>query len=240
MVMSASIGTDSSILIVEDDPETAEVVSTLLTSHGYRTTLVDSGHAALALISDNFDLVLLDLNLPDISGLDILRYARAHSYVMPMIVLSGYGRDVERVQSLEEGADDYMSKPFTPEELVARVRAILRRMAWFPRPETRLQVRQLELDIPRRQGIIRGERFHLTPTEYGILAMLMRRAGDVVSYDQILMHVWGDEYRDDYSVLRVNISRLRVKIEEKQRHSAYIVTVPGVGYYMPTASRQLS
>lgn len=225
------------ILIVEDDEDTAEVVSTLLNEAGYQTVAVDRGEVALhEIASTEPDLVLLDLNLPDIHGLEVLKQVRSQSF-LPMIVLSGYGRERDKVVALEAGADDYMQKPFSPEELVARVAALLRRVDWTPQPETKLVVRQLELDIPRRQAFIRGQRLHLTPIEYGLLVTIMRQAGQVVSHDELLRVVWGAEYQNDYSVLRVNISRLRQKIEQNPRHPTYIITVPGQGYRMPTTSR---
>lgn len=222
------------ILIVEDDEDTAEVVSTLLKDAGYQTTAVDCGEAALDNISVlKPDLVLLDLKLPDINGLDVLRSVRATSF-LPMIVLSGFGKDRDRVQALEAGADDYMSKPFSPDELIARVRALLRRVEWTPKPETQLAVRRLHLDMPRRLASIDGQRLHLTPIEYGILVTLMRNAGKIISHDELLRAVWGENYRGDFSVLRVNISRLRQKLEDNPRRPSYIVTVPGQGYWMPT------
>ena len=225
---------DLNILIVEDDEDTAEVVATLLEDAGFRAKAVDRGEMALdEIMAQNPDLVLLDLNLPDINGIDILKNVRSHSH-LPMIVLSGFGKDRDRVIALEAGADDYMAKPFSPEELVARVKALLRRVEWTPKPETHLKVRDLELDMPRRQAAIRGKKLHLTPIEYGILVMLMRAAGQVVSHDELLSSVWGDQYRDDFSVLRVNISRLRQKLEENPRRPTYIVTAPGQGYWMPT------
>jgi two-component system, OmpR family, KDP operon response regulator KdpE len=223
------------VLIVEDDDNTAEVIQTLLKDVGYRATCVDTGIDAMNEIAASVpDLVLLDLNLPDMNGLEILRAVRTHSF-LPMIVISGAGRDRDRVLSLEAGADDYMAKPFSAEELIARVRALLRRVEWTPKPETRLQVRRLELDMPRRQASIRGRKLHLTPIEYGILTILMRKAGKVVSHEDLLRAVWGDNFstKDDYSVLRVNISRLRQKVEENPRRPTYIVTVPGQGYWMP-------
>ncbi len=223
------------ILIVEDDEDTAEVVCTLLEDAGFKATAVDQGKAALCEISSmSPDLVLLDLNLPDINGLEVLREVREHSF-LPMIVLSGYGKDRDRVIALEIGADDYMSKPFSPEELVARVRALLRRVEWTPKAETHLMVRELELDMPRRQATIRSQRLHLTRTEYLILVTLMRKAGEVVHHDELLLAVWGDNYKGDYSVLRVNISRLRQKLEEDPRRPRYVVTVPGQGYWMPAS-----
>ncbi len=222
------------ILVIEDDDNTAEVIRILLRDVGFRPVTVDCGQDAIhELSSSTPDLILLDLNLPDMNGLEILRAVRMNSFV-PVIVLSGYGKDRDRVVALEAGADDYMAKPFSPEELIARVRALLRRVEWTPRPETRLTVRRLDLDMPRRQAMIRGRKLHLTPIEYGILALLMRKAGKVVTHDDLLRAVWGDNYRGDYSVLRVNISRLRQKLEENPRRPTYIVTVPGQGYWMPT------
>ncbi len=220
------------ILIVEDDEDTAEVVCTLLNEAGYKAVAVDTGEIALSEIASTApDLVLLDIGLPDIDGLEVLKQVRNHSF-MPMIILSGYNRERDKVVALEAGADDYMAKPFSPEELVARVNALLRRIDWTPQPETKLTVRQLELDIPRRQVTVRGQRKHLTPIEYGILLALMRNAGQLVTHDELLHGVWGEEY-EDYSILRVNISRLRQKIEQNPRHPTYIVTVPSQGYRMP-------
>lgn len=222
------------VLIVEDDDDTAEVVRTLLKDVGFDAYSVDKGEDALALISTSSpDLVLLDINLPDMNGIDILRSVRSHSF-LPMIVISGFGKDRDRVLALEAGADDYLAKPFSPDELIARVKALMRRVEWTPKPETKLAVRRLELDLPRRQATIRGKKLHLTPIEYGILVTLMRRAGKVITHDDLLRAVWGDNYRGDYSVLRVNISRLRQKVEENARRPTYIVTVPGQGYWMPT------
>jgi two-component system, OmpR family, KDP operon response regulator KdpE len=231
MVMLRDAGRQ--ILIVEDDEETAEVVCTLLNEAGYNAVAVDSGEGALTEIaSTQPDLVLLDIGLPDIDGMEVLKQVRSHSF-LPMIVLSGYGRERDKVTALEAGADDFMAKPFSSEELIARVAALLRRIDWTPQPETQLVVRQLELDIPRRQATIRGHRLHLTPIEYGILVTMMRGAGQLVTHDELLRGVWGEQYEGDYSVLRVNISRLRQKIEQNPRHPTYIVTVPGQGYRMP-------
>ncbi len=232
--MLMSDNSEAQILIVEDDEDTAEVVCTLLQDAGYHAVAVDRGELALNEIENlSPDLVVLDINLPDINGLDILRQVRTQSF-LPMIILSGYGKDRDRVIALEAGADDYMSKPFSPEELIARVRALLRRVEWTPEPETRLRVRELELDMSRRQATIYGKRLHLTPIEYLILVTLMRNAGKVISHDELLSSVWGDDYKGDYSVLRVNISRLRQKLEKNPRHPSYIVTVPSQGYWMPT------
>lgn len=222
------------ILIVEDDYETAEVVCAVLENAGYSAVAVDSGAQALSKIADNApDLVLLDLKLPDIHGLELLRQVRVNSF-LPMIILSGFTKESDKVLALEAGADDYLAKPFSHDELVARVGALLRRIDWTPTSEPKLIVRHLELDMARRQATIRGKRLHLTPIEYGILVTLMRHPDSVISHDDLLRAVWGEQYEGDYSVLRVNISRLRQKLEENTRHPSYIVTVPGQGYMMPS------
>ncbi len=221
------------ILVVEDDDDTSEVICTLLENAGYQPHPVATGEDALDSISRLApDLVLLDIKLPDINGLEVLRAVRAYSF-LPMIVLSGVGQDRDRIVALESGADDYLGKPFSPEELVARVRALLRRVEWTPNRDIQLRVRDLELDLPRRQVILKGKRLHLTPVEYGILVTLMRKAGVVVSHDELLHAVWGDSFRSDYSVLRVNVSRLRQKVESNPRRPTYVVTAPGRGYWMP-------
>lgn len=221
------------ILIVEDDADTAEMVSTFLETAGYSTATVDSGEIALSeIINRQPDLVLLDLGLPDMPGLEVLKQVRASSF-LPLIVISGKTQERDKVVALEQGADDYMGKPFSQEELLARVMALLRRVDWTPTPEPKLIVRHLELDMARRQASIRSKKLHLTPVEYGILVTMMRGAGEVVSHDDLLHAVWGERYEGDYSVLRVNISRLRQKLEEHPRHPSYIVTVPGQGYIMP-------
>lgn len=221
------------ILVVEDESDTAEVICDLLNNAGYEAIAVDSGEEALKYMSNHYDVVLLDIRLPDMNGLDVLRRARSESYDQPMIILSGYGTGPDRVTALEDGADDYLAKPFSPEELVARIKAIRRRVEWSPRPSTRLVVRQLELDVARRHAIVRGKRVNLTPIEFAILAHLVRHAGQVVSHEDLSRAVWGDNFGNDFRVLRVNISRLRSKIEEKDREPTYIVTVPNVGYYIP-------
>ena len=222
------------ILVVEDDRHTADMVQSLLESAGFDTQAVATGGTALDyLAASPPDLILLDMDLPDMNGMEVLRQVRDRSFI-PMIVFSGYGRDHDKVQALEAGADDYLGKPFSPEELIARIQALLRRVEWTPQPETKLVVNQLEIDIPHRQAHIQGRKLHLTPVEYGLLITLMRSAGKVVSHDDLLRTVWGEKYEGDYSVLRVNISRLRQKLEENPRRPMYIITVPGEGYRMPS------
>ncbi len=204
-----------------------------LTDAGFRAHVADDGQRAIYMITrQRPDLILLDLHLPDIHGIDLLRNIRAKSFI-PMIVVSGTGSQDDKVASFELGADDFIVKPFSMDELVARVRALLRRVDWTPEPQTQLVVRQLELDMPRRQASISNKKLHLTPIEYGILVTLMRYSGSIITHHDLLMAVWGESYGGDYSVLRVNISRLRLKLEENPRFPRYIVTVPGQGYTMP-------
>ena len=205
------------ILVVEDDGDTAEVVAGLLENSGYSVTTSSNGTEALKEIDKGeTDLVLLDIDLPDTNGIDVLQQARRNTH-MPMIMLSGYGKEMDRVRSLESGADDYIAKPFIADELLARIRALLRRVKWAPATSTRLQVRELVLDLPRRQISIQGQHLLLTPIEYGILVILMKHAGRVVSHRELMNSVWGEHFSDDYSVLRVNISRLRSKLEVDPR-----------------------
>jgi two-component system KDP operon response regulator KdpE len=225
--------TTRQILIVEDDEDTGEVVRAIMEQAGYTSTVVDRGAVALDEIHhDPPDLVLLDLGLPDMNGLEVLRQVRANS-LLPLIVLSGYTEERDKVIALEAGADDYLSKPFSPEELLARVGALLRRVEWTSPSDPKLAVRSLEVDLARRVAMLRGKRLHLTPIEYGLLVALMRRAGQVLTHDELLRTVWGDQYTGDFSVLRVNISRLRQKLDENPRNPSYVVTVAGQGYTMP-------
>lgn len=222
------------VLIVEDDENTAEMITTLLDEAGYESIAVTAGLIALDYVTASPpDLILLDLDLPDVNGISVLRRVRERSF-LPMIVISGFTQQQQKVTALEAGADDFLAKPFAPDELLARVKALLRRVDWTPETQTRIRVRKLELDIPRREVLIRGNRLHLTPIEYGLLATLMRNAGETVTHNELLLAVWGDNYKGDYSVLRVNISRLRQKLEENPRYPQYIVTVAGQGYIMPT------
>lgn len=231
--MVATSNETRQILIVEDDSDTAEFMLTFLNDAGYQASAVALGNVAIShAIQKTPDLILLDLNLPDINGIEVLEHVRAQSS-LPMIVISGFHNEQDKVTVLEAGADDFLVKPFSPDELLARVKAILRRIEWTPEQQTRLVVRHLELDLPRRQASIRGRRLHLTPIEYGLLAALMKQAGQPVTHNELLLTVWGDNYKGDYSVLRVNISRLRQKLEENPRKPRYIVTVASQGYIMP-------
>jgi two-component system, OmpR family, KDP operon response regulator KdpE len=232
--MSVATQEPQLILIVEDDEATAEMLTELLQTSGYHVVSVETGEHALTRVENGEPaLVLLDMNLPDMSGLDVVKQVRESS-PMPVIALSGLTQEGDKVAALDMGADDYLDKPFSPEELVARINALLRRVSALSTTEPRIKIRQLEVDLTRRLAMLNGRKLHLTPVEYGILVTLMRSNGKVVSHDDLLRAVWGNNYEGDYSVLRVNISRLRQKLEDKPRFPAYIVTAPGQGYTMPT------
>jgi two-component system, OmpR family, KDP operon response regulator KdpE len=223
------------VMIVDDDRTTVDHLSNLLTEAGYSFATVNSGRAALQQINaqQTADLVLLDITLPDMHGLELLRRLRERSFV-PIIVIVDENLERSKVAALEMGADDVMINPFSGEELIARIGALFRRIQLTPPAETLIAVRQLELDMTRRLAVLKERKLHLTPIEYGILATLMQLAGTVITHDDLLKAVWGDTYDGGYSVLRVNISRLRQKLEENPRQPSYIVTVPGQGYIMPT------
>lgn len=219
------------ILVVEDDSDTASDLTELLARSGHRGAVAENGAAALDYIQTHQpDLILLDLALPDVHGLALLNRLRAAS-MLPLIVVSGMDRD--RVAALEAGADDFVGKPFNKSEMVARINALMRRIRSTPTSESTIAVGRIELNIPQRRASIRGRRVHLTPIEYNLLYTLMRSAGQCVTYKELIRAVWGDNYAGDYSVLRVNISRLRNKLDDSTRRgTSCIVTEAGVGYML--------
>jgi two-component system, OmpR family, KDP operon response regulator KdpE len=232
--MVSVTGRSLNILIIEDNADMAETLSDLLQAYGYQSLIAASAEEAVERMAVEMpDLILLDLGLPDMDGMALLNKVRASSFV-PLIVVSGAGGS-DRIAALESGADDFITKPFSNAELIARVRALMRRIELMPQSDTRMVVGRLELDIPHRRATMRGKKIHLTPIEYALLHTLMRKAGEVVTYNDLLRAVWGDGYTGDFSVLRVNISRLRQKIEDDARDPVYILTVPGEGYQMPSS-----
>ncbi len=228
------MGSTKELLIIEDDPEVVGFLTELLQLNGYGIRASYTGSHALREFEQRApDLVLLDLALPDISGFEVLERIRFRSSV-PVVILSGGTWEADKVRALEGGADDYITKPFHEEELLARIAALLRRVSWTPQGETTIEVGHLRVDMARRQVSLRGDPLHLTPIEYAILCTLMQRAGEIVTHEELLTGVWGHSYEGDFSVLRVNISRLRQKIEERPRRPHYIQTVPSKGYRIPT------
>ncbi|MFN2199920.1 MAG: winged helix-turn-helix domain-containing protein [Caldilineaceae bacterium] len=221
------------ILIVDDELPVQEVLSLYLQREGFLVQTAGDGEAALiAVQTDPPDLVVLDLMLPKVSGMEVFRYLRAESNI-PVIMLTAKSDEVDRVVGLELGADDYVVKPFSPREVAARVKNVLRRAAPPPpQDDAHPIIHHADLSInPLTYGVeINGERVALTSTEFELLYFLARHPGQVFNRDQLLEQVWGYEFPADDSTVTVHIHRLREKIEPDPSDPIYILTVWGVGY----------
>jgi two-component system KDP operon response regulator KdpE len=220
------------VLVVEDEPQMRRFIRATLTSHGYR--LLEAGTAAEALTlatTHNPELVLLDLGLPDGDGIEITQRIREWS-TMPIIVISARGREDDKVTTLDAGADDYLTKPFGVNELLARMRVALRH-AQTPTSANSTQVMtfgDLKIDLARREVLVGTNQVHLTPIEYKLLVFLAHHAGKVVTHQQILKEVWGPVYANQAHYVRVHMAELRKKIESNPARPKLLVTEPGVGY----------
>jgi two-component system KDP operon response regulator KdpE len=216
------------VLVVDDEAPIRRALRTALTGHGYLVELAEDGDAALAAIAAHPpDVVVLDLVMPAIDGFEVLRQLRAWSRV-PVIVLSAHGEERNKVEALDLGADDYLTKPFGMGELLARLRAVLRRVG--APEEAVLAVGDVVIDVARHVVTRRGEEVHLTPTEYDLLRTLARDADKVLTHRQLLERVWGSYAAENAQQLRVYINYLRRKLEADPAHPQLIVTEPGVGY----------
>jgi len=220
------------ILIVDDEPRIIHFIRLNLEHDGFQVFEACSGAKALEQLRDRLpDLILLDVMMPDLDGFETLRLLREISSV-PVIMLTAKGEEDDRVRGLELGADDYVTKPFSPRELVSRVRAVLRRTeSAAPAAHEAIQVDdRLKLDFDRREIWVDGKLVRLRPTEFKLLYHLVQNAGWVVPHDQLLAKVWGYEYRDETHYLRLYINYLRQKIEKDPSDPQYILTERGVGY----------
>ncbi|MGB9738633.1 response regulator transcription factor [Chloroflexus sp.] len=216
------------VVVIEDEPTIAESLRIGLTYEGMRVTVTGEGRSGLQIIEEQgADLVILDLMLPDIDGIVVCRRLRARSSVLPIIMLTARGDVQERVQGLQMGADDYIVKPFSFDELLARVYAILRRVG-ISRPVTVLQVAGLSLNPETREVTLHGRSIELTPTEFALLEQFMRHPRRVFTRQTLLSRVWGFTYVGDSNIVEVHISNLREKIGDHERK--LIRTVYGVGY----------
>ncbi len=220
------------ILIVEDDPNIRKLVRVNLVKRGYTVSEAADSHQAMALFQEvPVDLVLLDLMLPGLSGVDVCTWIRARSDV-PIIVLSARLEEDLKVAALDAGADDYVTKPFGQEELLARVRAFLRRSYALPNtPDTIVQIGELRIDLEARRVFIGEEDVHLTRTEYAILAELAQRPDAIVTHDELIVQVWGPEYQGSNHYLHNYLGRLRKKLGA---YGSLLETVPGMGYNLHT------
>jgi DNA-binding response OmpR family regulator len=225
------------ILLVEDDEAIAAYVQTALEREGYAVRTVGDGAAALEQVEAHApDLILLDLVLPKLGGLDVCRVVRARTDYIPIIMLTGKTEDVERIVGLELGADDYITKPFNTRELVARVRAVLR-LAYQTGghdPGKTLRIGSLEIDLEGHAVYLRGHPISLPPKEFDLLATLARERGRVFGREMLLERIWGYDFMGESRTVDVHIQRLRSKVEPDPAHPRYLLTVRGVGYKFST------
>jgi two-component system, OmpR family, alkaline phosphatase synthesis response regulator PhoP len=223
------------ILIVEDDPHIAELVSMHLTEAGCKITVETDGIAGHdRALRETFDLLLLDINLPKMTGLDICKAVRKHRKYVPVMMMTARSEENDIVTGLEVGADDYITKPFSVKELVARVKAVLRRTqamnADLAKSGKVLQYENLTIDTENRTVILRGSRLDLTPKEYDLLYILAKKPGRSFSRQQLLDAVWGYEFEGLEHTVNSHINRLRMKVEVDVQNPTYILTTWGVGY----------
>lgn len=223
---------EPSILVVDDDVRILRMTQMVLEAEGYRVIKASDGEAALDMFfgKEAPSLVLLDIRLPGTDGYTVCRHIREFSQI-PIIMVTAKGNDEEKVEGLEAGADDYVTKPFSAKELVARVRAVLRRSKmWDERPEPAFQSNDLVVDFARHRVVLDGQELNLTATEYKVLSYLVRNADRVVTPDQLLENVWGEEYIGEHHLLRVLIARLRQKLQDNPKEPRFITTKIGIGY----------
>ncbi len=235
-------GASSRILVVDDEPRMIRFIRMNLEHDGFEVVEAADGLAALKQVRDTLpDLVLLDVAMPELDGFETLRLLREISAI-PVIMLTARGEEDDRVRGLELGADDYVTKPFSPRELVSRVKAVLRRTetsAPAPAGKATIQVDdRLSLNFDRREVLLEGKPVKLRPTEYRLLYHLVNNAGWVVPHDQLLAKVWGYEYREETHYLRLYINYLRQKLEKDPANPKYILTERGVGYRFVDFRRQ--
>ncbi|MGC4190516.1 MAG: response regulator transcription factor [Thermomicrobiales bacterium] len=227
--MSASSGgTGGRVLVVDDEPQIRRALRTMLAAHGFEVETAEDGDDALARIATwTPDAIVLDLVMPGKDGFEVVRDTRTWSQV-PIVVLSARGQESDKVQALDMGADDYLTKPFGIQELLARLRAVMRR-AGGPN-ESVLSVGDVTIDIGRHEVTRGGEAVHLTPTEFDLLRVLATNAGRVMTHRQLLEQVWGGYAAENSPQLRVYINYLRRKLEDDPAHPRLILTEPGIGY----------
>lgn len=221
---------ETTILVVDDDPAIAEMLTIVLQGEGFRTVVVGEGVEAVKAAQEcNPDLILLDVMLPGMNGIDVCKAVREHSTV-PIVMLTARTDTVDVVLGLESGADDYVHKPFKPKELVARVRARLRRTPEEAQTVESIDIADLHIDVPGHQVIRDGQEISLTPIEFDLLVTLASRPRQVFSREELLEQVWGYRKSSDTRLVNVHIQRLRSKVEVDPDDPKIIQTVRGIGY----------
>ena len=219
------------ILVVEDEASFSEALVFLLQKEGFEVTVADDGSKAVAEFDrTGADLLLLDLMLPGLSGTEVCRQIRTRSSV-PIIMLTAKDSEIDKVVGLELGADDYVTKPYSSRELIARIRAVLRRQSDFEDPEDAiLNVAGVRMDVERHEVSVDGERIQLPLKEFELLEILLRNAGRVLTRMQLIDRVWGSDYVGDTKTLDVHVKRLRSKIEQDPANPIHLITLRGLGY----------
>jgi two-component system KDP operon response regulator KdpE len=228
------------VLVADDDPLIQRLVRTHLDRAGFRVLTAGDGESALDMAAaEQPDLVVLDLMLPGIDGFEVCKRLREFSLV-PVVMLTARGEQVDKLRGFEAGADDYLTKPFSPPELLARVRAVLRRVERSGSASAASVVRcgDLTIDFVRRRVLVKDELVKLTPTEFQLLQQLALNAGKVLSHTELLTSVWGPEYRDDRDYLWAYVRHLRRKLEPDQEHPRHILSEPGYGYVLDCSSSE--
>ena len=219
---------EARVLVVDDEPQIVRGLRVILQNAGYRVEEATTKKEALDAVSVHPpDAIVLDLVLPDGSGVDVLTDVRRWSQV-PVVVLSAVGEEDQKVRALDAGADDYVTKPFGTEELLARMRAVLRRRS--EEGDSAVRVGQLEIDLADRSVRRDGEDVHLTPIEFDLISKLAEHPGRLVTHRQLLQEVWGPGYEDETHYLRVHFAHVRAKIEPDPSNPRYVITEPGIGY----------
>jgi len=226
------MASDKTILVVDDEPRMVQFITMNLDLEGFRVISASNGYEALEKVTQMLpDLVVLDIMMPDMDGLETLKRIREISAV-PVIFLSVKGEELDRVRGLDLGADDYVTKPFSPRELVSRIRAVLRRTETKD-AATKSEVvvdGELRINFDQRKVIVRGQEVRLRPTEYRLLYQLVTNAGRLLTHETLLARVWGPEYRDEDHYVRLYITYLRQKIEKDPKNPKYILSERGLGY----------
>ncbi|USR79130.1 response regulator transcription factor [Arcanobacterium pinnipediorum] len=218
------------VLIVEDDAAISAPLVRAFMREGYDVTAVDNGQAAIDQISSAIDLMVLDLGLPDMDGLDVARAARTSGEIFPILILTARAEEVDMVVGLDAGADDYVTKPFRLAELLARVRALLRRTSPQEEPAGMLKAQDVSIDLGAHRAYLGDEELQLTGKEFELLTILLRSAGSVVSREKLMSTMWGKDVETSTKKLDMHISWLRRKLGEDVAEPHYISTVRGMGF----------
>lgn len=219
------------LLLIEDDPPFRQLLTTTLENQDYQVLAIENGREGMSAVrNENPSLLILDLGLPDIDGQEVIRRLRMWSE-LPIIVLSARNQEIDITQALDNGADDYLTKPFSNAELLSRIKAMLRRVAIVPDADQKVfQTGDLKIDLSKRRVFVGEREIHLTPIEFRLLSILVRNAGFVVTQRQLLEKVWGASYVEHSHYLRIYMGQIRHKLELNPARPQYLLTEAGVGY----------